>query len=171
MSEAAPAQAPRTLVLMGPSGAGKSTVGARAAKLAHVPFFEGDAFHPPSNVEKIRGGGSLSNEDRMPWIAAIGRGIADAAPPKALLACSALNQDIRDALRAALPGPCAFALLVVPADELRRRLEARKDHFAGPALLESQIAAMDDAVGVVRLDGTQPIGRVAHHAAQLVKTL
>lgn len=157
------------LVVMGPAGAGKSTVGAAVADAARVPFYEGDAFHPPENVAKIRAGQGLDLTDRKPWIAAIGAAIKADAPGRAVLACSALNRSIRELLKAALPGEARFVLLDVPKEELLRRLSARRSHFAGPELLESQLAAMDPAEEVTRVDGTRDPSDLASELAPFLK--
>ena len=53
---------------MGVAGDGKSTVGAAIARGLDWPFFDGDRFHPTSNVEKMAAGIPLSDEDRIPWL-------------------------------------------------------------------------------------------------------
>lgn len=153
---------------MGPAGAGKSTVGRAAAALARVPFYEGDDFHPPENIAKIRTGMGLSPADRAPWILAIAGAIARERPCRAVLACSALNADIRRMLTEHVAGDLRFVLLEVPRQELLRRLRERRGHVAGPALLESQLAAMDEAPGVARVDGTLPVDTAARHCAALI---
>ena len=44
------------VVLMGVSGSGKTTIGQRLARDLGWPFYDGDDFHPPANVEKMRRG-------------------------------------------------------------------------------------------------------------------
>ncbi|MEX1246884.1 MAG: hypothetical protein WEA61_00240 [Anaerolineales bacterium] len=53
---------------MGVAGDGKSTVGAAIARGLDWLFFDGDRFHPTSNVEKMAAGIPLSDEDRIPWL-------------------------------------------------------------------------------------------------------
>lgn len=155
----------RTLVMMGPSGAGKSTVGAATARKLGVPFFEGDDFHPPGNIARIRRGEGLSDEDRIPWLDAIGSAIGRCPSTACVLACSALNRRVRERLARVLPGPALFLLIDVPEAELRRRLRARRGHVAGPELLASQLASMDDAPDVTRLDGLRGVDALAREAA------
>ena len=59
------------LVVMGVSGSGKTTVAEKLAAALGVAFLEGDKFHPPSNVEKMKSGTPLTDEDRWPWLQAI----------------------------------------------------------------------------------------------------
>src|SRR5262245_20848239 len=88
------------VVLMGVSGSGKTTVGKLLAKKLGWAFVEGDDYHPPSNVEKMRAGIPLNDEDRKPWLAAL-RGRVDraiASGEDIVLACSALKHAYQDYL-------------------------------------------------------------------------
>ena len=49
-------QSPLVIVLMGVSGCGKSTTGVALSQRLGWPFRDADSFHPPANVEKMRGG-------------------------------------------------------------------------------------------------------------------
>jgi len=42
------------VVVMGVSGVGKTTLGRALAERLEATFLEGDRFHPPANVEKMR---------------------------------------------------------------------------------------------------------------------
>ena len=53
---------------MGVSGSGKSTVAAGLVQRLGWEFAEGDDFHPPANVEKMRAGHPLDDDDRWPWL-------------------------------------------------------------------------------------------------------
>ena len=65
------------LVVMGVSGSGKSTVGAALAQRLGVPFADADDFHPPANIAKMKAGIPLDDDDRHPWLEAIGRWLAE----------------------------------------------------------------------------------------------
>src|SRR4030042_2902962 len=56
------------LILMGPMGCGKTTVGKMLGKKLGWPFYDGDDFHPKENVEKMRAGIALTDEDRKLWL-------------------------------------------------------------------------------------------------------
>ena len=60
------------IVVMGVSGSGKSTVGAALAQRIRVPFADADDFHPPANIAKMTAGEALNDDDRYPWLEAIG---------------------------------------------------------------------------------------------------
>jgi gluconokinase len=132
----------RVIILMGVSGSGKSTVGVRLAQRLKREFAEGDGFHPPANVIKMASGIPLTDEDRVPWLDAIGVWLDAelAAGRRAVLACSALKRAYRERLRR--PG-VRFVYLKVPEQELQRRLKRRTGHFMPASLLESQLADLE----------------------------
>lgn len=147
---------------MGVTGCGKSTVGARLAAALGVPFADGDDFHPAENVAKMTAGIPLTDEDRWPWLDAVGSWLHDR--PDAVVACSALRRAYRDRLRAAA-GPLVCLHLTAPTSVLVERVARRsatEGHFAGVALLDSQFAALqplgfDEAGGSID---------VAHQSAE-----
>jgi len=85
------------ILLMGVSGSGKTTVGALLAGQLGWPYAEADAFHPAANIEKMAAGHPLTDADRAPWLAAIGRWIdlEVAAGRPAVVTCSALKRAYR----------------------------------------------------------------------------
>ena len=97
---------------MGVSGAGKSTVAAALAAALGGAFLDADDLHPPANIAKMASGTPLDDDDRMPWLAAVGRAGVAASTPEApaVVACSALAVRYRDALRTADPA-CFFVHL------------------------------------------------------------
>src|SRR5438046_8119640 len=94
-----PAQAAATrvaatvLVLMGVSGSGKSTVAQELRRVLGWPFQEGDDLHPPANVEKMRSGQPLNDQDRLPWLQAVAHWIDGqlAAHQPGIITCSNLK--------------------------------------------------------------------------------
>lgn len=147
----------RTLVVMGVSGSGKTTLARALAERLGWGFGEGDDFHPPANVEKMRAGHPLDDEDRRPWLAAIATWIGEheRAGRSSVVTCSALRRAYRDVLRAGNPG-VEFVHVAVDRDRLERRLAARRGHYMPAALLDSQLATLEpldaDEPGVT-LDG------------------
>jgi gluconokinase len=144
-SDAAPPPSPTiTLVVMGVTAAGKSVVMQALADRLAWPSADGDDFHPPGNVDKMRAGVALTDADRWPWLDAIadwiGRQEADGR--SAVITCSALRRVYRDRLRVDHPS-VRFAHLVTSRDRLADRLAERTDHFMPPALLDSQLEALE----------------------------
>ena len=143
---------PGFIVVMGVSGSGKTTVGRALAETLNWRFHDADDYHPAKNVEKMRRGTPLDDDDRAPWLAALRRiidaSIANHEP--GVLACSALKQRYRDALAA---DGVRFVYLRGDAETIRSRMEQR-NHFMPPALLASQFAALEEPRGAVAVDIT-----------------
>jgi gluconokinase len=72
-----------------------------------------------------------------------------------VLACSALRAAYREVL-ARGRDDVRFVYLRVPADELRRRLEARQGHFMHVGMLPSQLATLEEPTDAVVVDGDRP---------------
>lgn len=158
---------------MGVSGSGKTTVGELLARTLRLPFVEGDALHPPQNIAKMSRGEPLTDHDRAPWLAAVGRVLADREryPAGVLVACSALRKAYRDELRACAPG-VRFVFLDAGRAVIEPRLAARTLHFMPPSLLASQFATLErpgaEEADVVTVDAAaQPSGIAEAAAAAL----
>lgn len=144
------------IVVMGVSGAGKSTVGALLAERLGWPFEDGDSFHPPANVEKMRAGTPLTDEDRWPWLAAIAARIAAARAEGrgVVIACSALRRSYRDVLRDGHADIRFLHLTGEPALIMARQA-ARQGHYMPASLVASQFATLeppDTEADVIDLD-------------------
>lgn len=156
---------------MGVSGSGKTTLSQHL--LAHFTskstnesaganaiFLDADTFHPESNIQKMRNGIPLSDQDRFPWLYRIRDTIYAqetewtqqqnnlAREKYIILACSCLKKIYRDVLRD--PGfhlrdsVVRFVYLDVGRDVLVRRLEGREGHFfRGSAMLDSQLSTLE----------------------------
>jgi gluconokinase len=129
-----------TVVVMGVSGSGKTTVARHLVDTLGWPFAEGDEFHPPANVEKMRSGIPLTDEDRWPWLAAVADWIGEqeSAGRSAILTCSALTRDYRQVLRRGHPSTW-FLHVHSDQDALQHRLETRSGHYMPASLLASQL--------------------------------
>ena len=145
---------PDVVVVMGVSGSGKSTVAKGLSTVLGWEFAEGDAFHPEANVAKMRSGTPLTDEDRWPWLEAIGAWISrkESRGESAVVTCSALRRVYRDRIRAVAPD-VVFVHLHGSRELLAERAAARTDHFMPAALLDSQLATLeplgDDEPGLV----------------------
>jgi gluconokinase len=134
---------PTCIVVMGVSGSGKTTVAERLAARLGCPYEEGDDHHPAANVEKMKAGIPLDDEDRRPWLEELARWIGEreAATQNSVLTCSALKRSYRDLLRAGNESVW-FAHVEVPQDVLAQRLEARQGHYMPASLLTSQLTTL-----------------------------
>src|ERR1700677_3625647 len=109
MNFSAPAQTrPRILIVAGVSGSGKTTIGAMLAGRLNVPFADADSFQAAANIEKIRAGIPLADEDRWPWLERIGDCMDDhiGNGSSAVITCSALKRSYRDMLLNGRPEAC-----------------------------------------------------------------
>ena len=159
-TDAPDAPCPLVIVVMGVTGAGKSTVGRALADRLGRAFADADDFHPPANVAKMRGGTALDDDDRAPWLAALGAFVAgcvrDGTP--AVLACSALREPHRHALVPSGAGPFVrFVHLDVAPAVARERLQARPGHFMPPSLVDSQFAVLEPPAAALRVDAALPV--------------
>lgn len=147
---------------MGVEGAGKTTVGRMLARDLGWPFYDGDDFHPEGNRLKMSRGEALTDADREPWLDAlrnlIGGITANAA--NAVLACSALKQKYRDALTA---GGAQVRIVYLDGTPqlIRERLRARHGHFAGEALLQSQLETLERPANAITVDIANPPEHIA----------
>lgn len=132
----------RCYVLMGVSGCGKTSVGLALAKPGDITFVDGDALHPPANIAKMASGTPLNDVDRAPWLADVGRTLAETDGPVAI-GCSALKKKYRDWIRDAVGEPVGFIHLDAPKDVLEQRVNDRDGHFMPAGLLDSQLAALE----------------------------
>jgi gluconokinase len=141
---APPVSARSVVIVMGVSGSGKSTIGSALAAALGLPFLEADTLHGAHNVAKMRSGQPLTDQDRAPWLAAIGRALADRRryPRGVLATCSALRHAYRDQLRQAVPG-LRFLFLEVSEVVAGQRLHARSGHFMPASLVPSQFATLE----------------------------
>jgi gluconokinase len=161
---------PRHVLVMGVAGCGKSVVGQQLAQKLGLPLIEGDDYHPPANIEKMRQGLPLGDEDRAGWLAALGTQLQE-HPAGAVLTCSALKRAYRDTLRAAAPRLRVLHLALTPHQALER-VASRTDHFYPPSLVASQFEALEDPAGepgVLVVDATLHLDEVTARAVRWLR--
>ncbi|MER5841865.1 gluconokinase [Streptomyces prasinus] len=132
---------PHVVVVMGVAGTGKTTIGPLLAARYGVPYAEGDDFHPPANIAKMSAGTPLDDEDRWPWLDAIGEWAHGRAGLGGVVSSSALKRSYRDRLRAAAPD-VVFVHLTGDRALIEDRMSHREGHFMPTALLDSQFATL-----------------------------
>lgn len=148
------------VLVMGVSGAGKSTVGGLLAERLGTAFADADSFHPPANIAKMSRGEPLTDDDRWPWLDAIGAWVdaRHAAGLGGVVTCSALKRVYRERLRAGRP---MLRLLHLAGDPalIGARQAARPDHFMPASLMASQFATLEapgEAEGAIVLSVVPP---------------
>jgi len=151
----------RAVVLMGVSGCGKTTVGVALAHTLGWRFVDGDGFHPPANVARMRAGQALGDTDREPWLdrlnAVLRHGVAKGEP--AVLACSALKRTYRERLAQRVPG-VLFVHLTGSFELISSRLAARRHEYMPPTLLRSQFDTLEAPAEALTVDVSAPVDEV-----------
>lgn len=149
------------VLLMGVAGSGKTTVGQLLSRELGWAFADADDFHPAANVEKMRRGIPLTDEDRAPWLDALRQLLVGwiSEEKNGVLACSALKQSYRDAL-AVGPEVKIVYLKGSPA-LLRERVVSRHGHYMKAGMLESQFRALEEPKDAITVDVSASAEKVA----------
>ena len=129
---------------MGVSGSGKTTVASVLTARLGWSLMEGDELHPNANVEKMRAGQALTDEDRAPWLAAVAAWVEARldAGENGIITSSALKRRYRDVINRRGDG-VSFIFLDGSREAIAARLATRKGHFMPRTLLESQFRDLE----------------------------
>lgn len=157
----------RTVVVMGVEGAGKTTVGRGIAEALGLPFLDADDFHDEAALALMRAGHPLGDRERLPWLRLLNSELRarEQLTGGAVLACSALTARHRRLLTAGL-ADVTFVVLSGPPELIRSRLAARRGHFAGPELLDSQLATLEIPPDAAVVDVTPAPAEVVRRAVE-----
>lgn len=160
---------PTVLIFMGVAGCGKTTVAKLFAQKTGAVFYEGDDFHPPENVAKMRAGIPLTDADRKKWLKALRRIVVRALAKKefSALTCSALKEKYRDELSRENPA-VKFVHLIGSRLLIERRLKKRRGHFMPASLLKSQLAILEPPADALVFSCKIPPGKIV---AELIQVL
>src|SRR6267143_827515 len=133
-------------VIMGVSGSGKTTIGARLARELDIEFVEGDDLHPAGNVKRMAAGTPLTDADRRGWLLAIAARLKEAKRGRTglVVSCAALKRSYRDLLRSVGAADVRFVYLAGSRALLAERMAQRRGHFIPAALLDSQLAILEE---------------------------
>ncbi|KQH84357.1 gluconate kinase [Vibrio furnissii] len=160
---------PKKILVMGVSGCGKSSIGSKIADALGLKFFDGDDYHPQDNVDKMRQGIPLTDDDRLGWLQTLNRLFIEQAG--AVIACSALKPTYRDILRAN-NDDLVIVYLQGDYETIWSRLQQRSDHyFQGEAMLKSQFDTLvePDANEAIFVDISQSLDGVLTQALQALE--
>ncbi|MBD2343052.1 gluconokinase [Anabaena subtropica] len=143
------------IIVMGVSGSGKTTIGKMLAESLHWDFHDADSFHSPDNIEKMRRGIPLDDNDRIPWLQSLQIAITNWLQEKrnVVLACSALKASYRQFL--VLDSDVKLVYLQGTFELIQTRLQKRENHFMNIDLLTSQFASLEEPDNVILVDISQ----------------
>lgn len=135
---------PLVLIFMGVAGSGKTTAANLFAKETGAKFYEGDEFHSPESIQKMREGIPLTDGDRKKWLQALRNIIIRSLENNefAVMTCSALKSKYREVLQGG-DKRVRFVHLIGPRKVIEQRLRARRAHFMPATLLDSQLAILE----------------------------
>lgn len=154
-------------LVMGVSGSGKSTVARVLAARLGAEMLDADDFHPAANVAKMSAGIPLDDSDRAGWLARLNDELRrrSGSGASVTLACSALKERYRERLRS---GIGVFRILYLRGDleTLRLRMAARLNHFMPPALLDSQLQALEEPIDALAVDTRLPVAEIVEEAVR-----
>jgi carbohydrate kinase (thermoresistant glucokinase family) len=133
------------LILMGPMGCGKTTIGRLLAEKLGWSFYDGDDFHSNQNVEKMRAGIALTDEDRKIWLEMLRSKIQRwlERGQNTVLACSALKHTYRDTL-GVNQNTVRTVYLKGSYELLQKRIEGRRHPYMDKNLLRSQLNTLEE---------------------------
>lgn len=152
---------PHGLVVMGVTSSGKSTLAEAFAEKFGWAYRDGDSFHSPENVAKMKAGTPLTDEDRWPWLRSIAAWLAEhrEAGRRAVVSSSALKRAYREILVGGEPLEVRLVFLEGSRRLIAERMAKRRNHYMPTSLLDSQFAILeppgdDETPITIEVDGT-----------------
>lgn len=157
---------PNILILMGVTGSGKTTIGHLLSENVGWQHLDADDFHAAANVEKMRRGVPLNDQDREPWLFRLRELICECLETNqsAVLSCSALKESYRKILL--VDGRVQLVYLKGTAELIRDRIISRTGHYMNPALLESQFQSLEEPVDSFQVDASIPPHQIVKRIQQ-----
>lgn len=148
------------IVIMGVSGCGKTTIGKSLSKKINLPFYDADDFHTDANIEKMKNGQALNDDDRKPWLESLSTHILKwESSSGAILACSALKEKYRVILSSKIAN-INWVYLSGSFDVIKNRLEQRNQHYMKSTLLKSQFDTLEVPNYGLHISNKKPINEI-----------
>lgn len=162
----------RVFIITGVSGCGKTTVGEALSKELGASFYDGDQFHPASNIAKMSAGIPLTDEDRVPFLKSINSFVSEKLPTETIvIACSALKEKYRDILSEGInPAQLVWIHLQGSYDTIYQRMTKREGHFMGAAMLRSQFETYEAPTKGIIVNIDQSLGQMIDQVKSEVKS-
>ncbi|MBL0358791.1 MAG: gluconokinase [Chitinophagaceae bacterium] len=157
------------IFIMGVSGSGKTTIGKLLAQKTGYAFYDADNFHPRQNIDKMKAGEPLTDEDRRPWLDHIHDfAAANIGTSNIIIACSALKEIYRQRLNKNIEANCRWVFLKGSYETILQRMQQRTTHYMPSSLLQSQFDALELPQQVIEADiSMQPEAIVQHIISKL----
>ena len=157
-------------IVMGVSGVGKTTIGRLLSEKLTLPFFDADDFHPLRNVEKMKNGIPLQDEDRKVWLQTLSEKIKSwHESTGAVLACSALKEKYRKQLQSIPEKDISWIFLHSAQEVILNRLSERKGHYFKPELLESQYLTLEVPQYGIHIDVNKSVEKIMEEIMEKIR--
>lgn len=140
------------VIVMGVSGCGKTSVAQALAKMHQWRCLDADDFHPLANVEKMRAGTPLNDDDRWPWLDKLNSILRHSAAKNEsiVLACSALKEVYRERLGQRIARAKVSIVHLEGGFELiEARMKARDHQYMPSTLLKSQFETLQKPLNAI----------------------
>ncbi len=149
------------VILMGVAGSGKTTIGQTLANQLGWPFFDADDFHSVANRAKMANDIPLNDDDRADWLSDLRKLLTEKTKARQpiVLACSALKESYRQILQ--INAEVHFVYLKGTYEQIRERMERRKDHYMSAAMLDSQFKILEEPARALVVDITMEPSAIA----------
>ena len=139
-------------IVIGVSGVGKTTIGKLLADELGKTFFDADDFHPAANIQKMKNGNPLNDEDRMPWLQNLNQKLKETSLQNGCtLACSALKDIYRSEIMKGLASKVHWVVLNGSMELIQKRMEER-NHFMPVSLLQSQFDTWEEPTEGIKVN-------------------
>jgi len=149
------------IYIMGVAGSGKTTIGQKLSSKTGYAFYDADYFHPEQNIDKMKAGLPLTDEDRWPWLDNIHAFVSkQLQSANIILACSALKEVYRQRLSNGIETQCRWVYLNGSYETILQRMQNRTGHYMPTTLLQSQFDALEVPVNNISVDIALPPDRI-----------
>jgi len=160
----------KAIFITGVSGSGKTTIGQLLAQKTGYAFYDADDFHPQQNIDKMKAGEPLTDEDRWPWLDNLHHLASQKIQNESIIiACSALKQVYRKRLSNGIEANCRWVFLNGSYATIQQRMQQRKDHYMPAALLQSQFDALEIPAGAIEATIEMPPEAIVNYLIQAIQ--